>query len=84
MGCPLPKSFEINCGFNLPRLLRAALQNQTLTWDPPSMAIIADHCNDKKLEAKRVGERSCELYLALFIQECGPVDVRGVVLEVRH
>ena len=42
----------------------------------------AQHCNDKRLAAKKVGEASAELFLAVFIGECGPLTQAGVVTGV--
>ncbi|KAK2145384.1 hypothetical protein LSH36_683g03080 [Paralvinella palmiformis] len=42
----------------------------------------AEHCNDKKLSAKRVSELSSELYFAIFIKECGPIEEQAMVMAV--
>ena len=42
----------------------------------------AQHCNDKRLAAKRVGEASAELFLAVFVSSCGPLTRPGVVTGV--
>ena len=44
---------------------------------------MTEHCNDRRLTAKRVGEASAELFLSLFIAECGPLTGQpGVVVQV--
>ncbi|KJH48077.1 RNB-like protein [Dictyocaulus viviparus] len=61
---------------------------------------IAKHCNQKKIIAKKVGERSAELFFAIFVQvvvyqflhiqyavaerfqKIGPIETRGVVINV--
>ena len=43
----------------------------------------AKHCNDRRLAAKKAGEASAELFLALFIAECGPLNRVGVVTDVK-
>jgi len=64
------------------RLLDAAITMRRPAWDPVEVQQAAEHCNDKKLAAKRVGEASAELFLGLFIAECGPLSQPGVVLQV--
>uniref|UniRef100_A0A7I4YSR7 DIS3-like exonuclease 2 n=1 Tax=Haemonchus contortus TaxID=6289 RepID=A0A7I4YSR7_HAECO len=43
---------------------------------------IADHCNDKKLIAKKVGESSAEMFFAVLVQRIGPMEAKGVVVNV--
>ena len=69
--------------FSLIRLLDAALKETTLDWKELAIQRQANHCNDKKLAAKRVSQASDEMFLASFIKECGPYDVKGMVLKVR-
>uniref|UniRef100_A0A0K0DG41 RNB domain-containing protein n=1 Tax=Angiostrongylus cantonensis TaxID=6313 RepID=A0A0K0DG41_ANGCA len=42
----------------------------------------AKHCNDKKLIAKRVWESSGEIYICVMVQRVGPIETRGVVVNV--
>ena len=65
------------------RLLDAAIKQSGLDWKEPVIQRLASHCNDKKLAAKRVSQASDEMFLASFIKECGPCDVKGMVLKVR-
>ena len=46
--------------------------------------VVAGHCNDKKLAAKKAGEASVELYLGIFVRECGPLTKEGIVVHVLH
>ena len=43
----------------------------------------AKHCNDRRLAAKKAGEASAEIFLALFIAECGPLSRVGVVTDIK-
>ena len=44
----------------------------------------AEHCNDMKLKAKKAGEASEEMYLGLFVSQCGPINnISGIVVDVR-
>ena len=51
-------------------------------WSPVSVEQISQHCNDKRLAAKKVGEASAELFLAVFIAECGPLTQSAVVTGI--
>ena len=64
------------------RLLDLALRGVASTWDPAEVEKAASHCNDKRLAAKTVSEASSELFLALFISNCGPLTRPGVVTGV--
>ncbi|CAM6054368.1 unnamed protein product [Sphagnum tenellum] len=64
-------------------LLDAALKGSNVNFKIQELRDKADHCNDKNLNAKRAGDSSEELFLALFIKQCGPIDVRGVIIEVK-
>merc|ERR1712179_91333 len=64
------------------RLLDAAITMRRPSWDPVEVQQATEHCNDKRLAAKRVSEASGELFLALFIAECGPLSQPGVVVQV--
>ena len=41
-----------------------------------------EHCNDKKMNSKRVQELSSELYFSAFVKECGPLEEEGMVMAV--
>ncbi|EYC11246.1 hypothetical protein Y032_0051g2097 [Ancylostoma ceylanicum] len=43
---------------------------------------IAEHCNDKKLTAKKVSEASAETFFGILIQRVGPMEAKGVVVNV--
>ncbi|VDM66090.1 unnamed protein product, partial [Strongylus vulgaris] len=43
---------------------------------------IAEHCNDKKLIAKKVSEASAETFFGILIQRVGPMEAKGVVVNV--
>jgi len=64
------------------RLLDAAIISRRPPWDPVEVQQVAEHCNDKRLAAKKVSEASSELFLGLFIAECGPLTQPGAVLQV--
>eukprot|EP00092_Neocalanus_flemingeri_P038908 GFUD01042357.1.p1 GENE.GFUD01042357.1~~GFUD01042357.1.p1 ORF type:complete len:1022 (-),score=322.61 GFUD01042357.1:47-3049(-) len=64
------------------RLLDAAITGRRPSWDPVQVQQATEHCNDKRLGAKRVGEASAELFLGLFIAECGPLSQPGAVVQV--
>lgn len=65
------------------RLLDFAVTGRKMKWDPWDVEKVAQHCNDKKLSAKRVGEASAEMFLAAFVGECGPIPNKpGAVLQV--
>ncbi|KAE9419855.1 hypothetical protein Angca_005916, partial [Angiostrongylus cantonensis] len=60
----------------------------TLNYCEPSeistteLETVAKHCNDKKLIAKRVWESSGEIYICVMVQRVGPIETRGVVVNV--
>ena len=64
------------------RLLDAALKNEKPTWLPQHVTAISSNCNKKKLIAKRVSEKSDELFLTMFVNACGPLTVNAMVLQV--
>ena len=65
------------------RLLDAAIKGNTKPkWQKTEINSQACHCNGKKLAAKMAGEESEKMFLALFIKECGPIEVRGMVIKV--
>merc|ERR1719153_1699369 len=51
------------------RVLDAAITMRRPSWDPVEVQQATEHCNEKRLAAKRVSEASGELFLALFIAE---------------
>ncbi|XP_052267477.1 DIS3-like exonuclease 2 isoform X2 [Dreissena polymorpha] len=42
----------------------------------------ADHANDKKLAAKRVGDLSSELFFSVFVKTAGPLEEKAMVMGV--
>ncbi|KAL8568097.1 hypothetical protein ACOMHN_000321 [Nucella lapillus] len=48
----------------------------------PMLQQIADHCNTMKTNAKQSSERSNELYFAIFVKEAGPLEEKGMVMQV--
>ncbi|XP_005997423.1 DIS3-like exonuclease 2 [Latimeria chalumnae] len=62
-------SASIGCGPRL-GLKKDAVQKQ------------ADHCNDKKMASKRVQELSSDLFFAVFVKECGPLESEAMVMGV--
>ena len=64
------------------RLLDAALKRIELDWDPIKVEEVAQHCNDRKLAAKAVSDKSAEMFLSLFVRQSGPILVEGVVIQV--
>jgi hypothetical protein len=64
------------------RLLDAALKNEKPAWLPEHVSAISSNCNKKKLIAKRVSEKSDELFLTMFVNACGPLTVNAMVLQV--
>ncbi|EPB77769.1 RNB-like protein [Ancylostoma ceylanicum] len=47
-----------------------------------SLSQLAEHCNDKKLTAKKVSEASAETFFGILIQRVGPMEAKGVVVNV--
>ncbi|XP_058611115.1 DIS3-like exonuclease 2 isoform X1 [Onychostoma macrolepis] len=43
---------------------------------------LASLCNDRKTASKRVQELSSELFFAVFVKECGPLDSEAMVMGV--
>ena len=65
------------------RLLAASLGiDQPLNQEPAIVDMIADHCNDRKLAAKRASEHSNEMFFGIFVRESGPLEEEGMVLNV--
>ncbi|KAF3858546.1 hypothetical protein F7725_011747 [Dissostichus mawsoni] len=42
----------------------------------------ASHCNERKTLSKRVQELSSELFFAVFVKDCGPLDSEAMVMGV--
>ncbi|XP_053316873.1 DIS3-like exonuclease 2 isoform X2 [Spea bombifrons] len=42
----------------------------------------AEHCNDRKTASKRVQELSAELFFAVYVRECGPLESEAMVMGV--
>ena len=53
-------------------------QDLNLKWSCGEVQRIASHCNDRKLAAKTISDKSAELFLCLFIRQCGPIVVDAV------
>ncbi|XP_034988831.1 DIS3-like exonuclease 2 isoform X1 [Zootoca vivipara] len=53
-----------------PRMEEADIQKQ------------AEHCNDRKMASKRVQELSADLFFAVFVKECGPLESEAMVMGV--
>ena len=65
------------------RLLAASLGiDQPLNQEPAIVDMIAEHCNDRKLAAKRASELSNEMFFGIFVRESGPLEEEGMVLNV--
>lgn len=65
------------------RILAASLGiDEPLNEESESIDMIAQHCNDRKLAAKRASELSDEMFFGIFVRECGPLEEDGVVLNV--
>uniref|UniRef100_A0A8C1MKD1 DIS3-like exonuclease 2 n=1 Tax=Cyprinus carpio TaxID=7962 RepID=A0A8C1MKD1_CYPCA len=60
------------------RLLAASLSDLSLE----EVHKLASHCNDRKTASKRVQELSSELFFAVFVKECGPLDSEAMVMGV--
>ncbi|KAL1488939.1 hypothetical protein ABEB36_014724 [Hypothenemus hampei] len=67
------------------RLLAASLgYSHKPNWDMDFVTKIAANCNAQKLNAKRAGEASSDLYLAHYIENHQPYVQDCVVVEVRE
>ena len=64
------------------RLLDAAITGRSLPWQCDQVQLQTERCNDMRLAAKRVGEASAELFLGLFVAECGPITQPATVIQV--
>ena len=47
------------------------------------MQSIADNCNDRKYQARVCSERSSEMFFALFVNECGPLEEEAKVIQIK-
>uniref|UniRef100_A0A9J8AK11 DIS3-like exonuclease 2 n=1 Tax=Cyprinus carpio carpio TaxID=630221 RepID=A0A9J8AK11_CYPCA len=65
------------------RLLAASLNcGPPLSLSLEEVHKLASHCNDRKTASKRVQELSSELFFAVFVKECGPLDSEAMVMGV--
>jgi len=64
------------------RLLDHAVRGTTPQWIGEMVQRLCNHCNDKRLAAKRVSESSAVLFLGLFIQQSGSINQVGAVMNV--
>uniref|UniRef100_A0A671QF74 DIS3-like exonuclease 2 n=1 Tax=Sinocyclocheilus anshuiensis TaxID=1608454 RepID=A0A671QF74_9TELE len=65
------------------RLLAASLNcGPPLSLSIEEVHKLASHCNDRKTASKRVQESSSELFFAVFVKECGPLDSEAMVVGV--
>lgn len=65
------------------RLLAASLGiDGPVNEAPEAIDSIAEHCNDRKLAAKRASELSDEMFFGIFVRESGPLEEDGIVLNV--
>ena len=65
------------------RLLAASLDfDEKVDEQTYDMDYISQHCNDRKSAAKHAGELSIELFFAIFVHECGPLEEDGLVSAV--
>ncbi|XP_059358231.1 DIS3-like exonuclease 2 isoform X2 [Carassius carassius] len=65
------------------RLLAASLYcGPPLNLSLEEVQKLASHCNDRKTASKRVQELSSELFFAVFVKECGPLDSEAMVMGV--
>jgi hypothetical protein len=48
--------------------LDAALKKTKLDWNPIKIEEIAQHCNDRKLAAKAVSDKSAEMFLGNLLK----------------
>ncbi|CAD6187706.1 unnamed protein product [Caenorhabditis auriculariae] len=49
---------------------------------PDELDSIAKHCNERKLASKTASEQSDEVFFGLFVNVCGRINSKGVVLQV--
>ncbi|XP_061493521.1 LOW QUALITY PROTEIN: DIS3-like exonuclease 2 [Rhineura floridana] len=65
------------------RLLSASLGSGPATrMEAADIQQQAEHCNDRKMASKRVQELSADLFFAVFVKECGPLESEAMVMGV--
>uniref|UniRef100_A0A8C0EK03 DIS3-like exonuclease 2 n=1 Tax=Bubo bubo TaxID=30461 RepID=A0A8C0EK03_BUBBB len=64
------------------RLLSASLGGSPIKMEKEAIQRQADHCNDRKMASKRVQELSADLFFAIFVRECGPLESEAMVMGV--
>ncbi|XP_075363150.1 DIS3-like exonuclease 2 isoform X2 [Mycteria americana] len=65
------------------RLLSASLgASSPIKMEKEAIQRQADHCNDRKMASKRVQELSADLFFAIFVRECGPLESEAMVMGV--
>ncbi|XP_062987830.1 DIS3-like exonuclease 2 [Elgaria multicarinata webbii] len=65
------------------RLLSASLGSGSAPWmKEADIQKQAEHCNDQKMASKRVQELSADLFFAVFVKECGPLESEAMVMGV--
>lgn len=65
------------------RLLAATLGYKSLPdVEPAALQKQADHCNDRRMASKRVQELSTNLFFAILVKECGPLESEAMVMGV--
>ncbi|XP_036276499.1 DIS3-like exonuclease 2 isoform X2 [Pipistrellus kuhlii] len=65
------------------RLLAATLGYRAVPDVEPSvLQKQADHCNDRRMAAKRVHELSTSLFFAILVKESGPLESEAMVMGV--
>uniref|UniRef100_A0A8C9F912 DIS3 like 3'-5' exoribonuclease 2 n=1 Tax=Pavo cristatus TaxID=9049 RepID=A0A8C9F912_PAVCR len=65
------------------RLLSASLGiSSPIKMEKEAIQRQAEHCNDRKMASKRVQELSTDLFFAVFVRECGPLESEAMVMGV--
>ncbi|XP_067140544.1 probable exosome complex exonuclease RRP44 isoform X2 [Centruroides vittatus] len=65
------------------RLLAASLgYRPPPAYESRVLQRLVNHCNDMKYTGKRVNEISSELFLFIFVKECGPLEEKAMVMGV--
>ncbi|XP_065604157.1 DIS3-like exonuclease 2 isoform X2 [Cyrtonyx montezumae] len=65
------------------RLLSASLGiSSPIKMEMEAIQRQAEHCNDRKMASKRVQELSTDLFFAVFVRECGPLESEAMVMGV--
>eukprot|EP01147_Barroeca_monosierra_P009789 gene9789-1986_t len=64
------------------RLLMAALYDQATEYTVEHVKTIVDHCNQRKLAAKRAQEDSSVMFVSAYVMEHGPLETVAVVTNV--